>query len=131
MVSGAESDYLLELRAEYLAANPDGEFNEHVKRAEVVKGMDILAVLASWGHPDVRQKESPLTEHWVYRDVDEQTKDWLEYTLTFRRSVLTEWDLARHFAAGGRVDVPETGDSATLSRSGQEGLKRSGPPKKK
>jgi hypothetical protein len=130
MVSGTNSDYVLKLRAEYLAANPDGEFNEHVKRAEVVKGMDILAVLAAWGHPDLRQKESALTEHWVYRDLDEQSKDWLEYRLTFRRLVLADWDLMRHFAAGGRIDIPEGRDSQSLVRGDYAPINQSGTVKK-
>jgi hypothetical protein len=130
IISGTESDYLLQLRAEYLAANPDGAYNEYIKRGEVVKGMDILEVLASWGHPEVRKKENALTEHWIYREVDEDSKDWVLFTFTFRRTVLAEWDLMRHFAAGGRVDVPEGRDRTSLTR-GEYTTSGSGAPKKK
>lgn len=129
-VSGSETAYLLDLRQEYLAANPDGEFNEYVSRGEVVKGMDILAVLAAWGHPEVRKRESPLTEQWVFRDVDEVSKDWLLYTFTFRRSILAEWDVTRHFAAGGEIAVPEGRESPTLSRGDYAGSTGSSAPKK-
>lgn len=115
-MSGTESPYLLQLRQEYLAANPEGEFNAYVEKGEVVKGMDLIAVLASWGHPNVRTKDSPMTERWVYRDVDDVSKDWVEYTFTFQGSVLTEWDLVRHFAAGGRVDVPVGSERTSLSK---------------
>jgi hypothetical protein len=130
-ISGTESDYLLQLRQEYLAANPDGAYNEYIKRGEVVKGMDLLEVLAAWGHPERRTKESSLTEHWIYREVDEDSKDWVLYTFTFRRNVLAEWDLMRHFAAGGTIDVPEGRDSATLTRGEYTSAGGSGAPKKK
>jgi hypothetical protein len=130
IVSGTESDYLLQLRAEYLAANPDGQYNEYVSRGEVVKGMDFLAVLASWGHPDRRVKESPQSEQWEYRDVDETSKDWLVYSFKFRGSVLEEWDLIRHFAAGGLIDVPEGRDQETLTRGDYTGNTGSGAPRK-
>lgn len=115
-ISGTESSYLLQLRQEYLAANPDGEYNAYVAKGEVVKGMDLIAVLASWGHPSIRKKDAPLTERWVYREVDDVSKDWVEYTFTFQSSVLTEWDLVRHFAAGGRVDVPEGRERSALAK---------------
>lgn len=131
ILSGTESDYLLKLRAEYLAANPDGEHNELIKRGEVVQGMDILEVLASWGHPEVRKKEGSLTERWIYREVDEQSKDWLEYVFTFRRTVLAEWDLTRHFAAGGQINLPEGRNRATLTRGDYRNTGGSAVPKKR
>jgi hypothetical protein len=131
MLSGTESDYLLQLRQEYLNSNPDGAYNEYIKRGEVVKGMDFLEVLASWGHPEVRTKESALTEHWMYREVDEDSKDAVVYTFTFRRNVLAEWDLMRHFAAGGRIDVPEGRDRTSLTRGEYTGTTGSGVPKKR
>ncbi len=116
MVSGTESDYLLQLRQEYLNSNPDGEYNEYIKRGEVVKGMDFLEVLAAWGHPERRKKDDSLTEHWVYHEFDETSKDAIWYTFTFRRNILAEWSLSREFADGGRVDVPDGNDVPSLTR---------------
>ena len=99
--------YVLELRAEYLAAHPDGEFNEHVENGEVVKGMDYLAVLASWGHPARRSKRSDVTEDWVYREVDEETDTWMEFKFTFKRSILNDWEIARHNGGARTVDTRE------------------------
>jgi hypothetical protein len=133
MLSGTESDYLLKLRAEYLASNPNGMYNEYVERGEVVKGMDFLEVLASWGHPEIRKKESSLTEQWTYTEVDEASKDWVVYVFTFRRNVLSEWDLYRHFAAGGQIDLPQGRASTSLTRGDYAGTSGtdSGTPKKR
>lgn len=107
MVSGTENDYLLRLRAEYFASNPDGVYNDFIRRGEVVKGMDLLEVLAAWGHPKTREKRSPSTEQWFYLSVDEQSKDWFEYTFIFRDGILSDWELTRNLAAGGRVELPD------------------------
>jgi len=114
--------YLLELRAEYLAANPDGEFNEHVEQGEVVKGMDYLAVLASWGLPARRATRSDVTEDWVYREVDETTQAWVEYTFTFRHSVLDDWEIARNNAGGRELKIE--GQNSVLSRDAAASGKR-------
>lgn len=106
--------YVLELRAEYLAAHPDGEFNEHVEKGEVVKGMDYLAVLASWGHPARRDVRSDVTEDWVYREVDEETDTWMEFRFTFKRSVLDDWEVARHNGGARTLDI--TNRNEVLSR---------------
>lgn len=108
-VGPPESDYLIALRAEYFATNPDGPHNEYIERGEVVKGMDFLEVLASWGHPKRRMKTpDTTTERWVYREEDEDSKDWIEYTFTFRGNVLDDWQLERHFAAGGALPLKQT-----------------------
>ncbi len=107
-VDDRESSYILALRAEYFASNPDGESNEYIERGEIVKGMDMLEVLASWGYPAAR-KRSDTTELWTYREVDEDSKDWIEFTFTFRSSVLGDWEVARHYGSGS-LDFPETHD---------------------
>jgi hypothetical protein len=114
--SDVEPSYLLALRAEYLAAYPDGAHNEYVQRGEVVQGMDILAVLASWGHPRRRTKEGIHTEKWVYREEDEATKDWIEYTFVFRDNVLEEWELARHVAEGRTLQLEGPSKTEPLTR---------------
>jgi hypothetical protein len=114
--------YILELRAEYLAAHPEGEFNEHVENGEVVKGMDYLAVLASWGHPARRSKRSDVTEDWVYREVDEETDTWMEFKFTFKHSVLDDWEVARH--NGGARELDSTRQNDVLTRFGTPPGKR-------
>ena len=115
MVKQDETGYLLKLRQEYFAAHPDGEFNEHIRNGEVVKGMDYLAVLVSWGHPDRRAIQTDVTERWTYKELDEDSKDWIEYEFTFRNDLLTDWSLARHFAAGGRLELER--DRSALTRA--------------
>jgi hypothetical protein len=121
--SDTETGYLLALRAEYLATNPDGEYNEYIKRGEVTPGMDFLEVLAAWGHPSMRSKRTYITELWTYRDIDEDSKDWIEYTFTFRRNVLRDWAIARHVAAGGILPpegiTTDTFNKGTLTRGKQ------------
>lgn len=129
-VGPPESEYLIALRAEYLASNPDGPHNEYIERGEVVKGMDILEVLASWGHPQRRIKDADTTtERWVYREADEQTKDWIEYTFTFRGNILSDWELARHFAAGGSLPLQQLPAQGSLVRGAEEVTPQSSPKK--
>lgn len=130
MISGAESDYLLKLRAEYLASNPEGQYNEFIQRGEVVKGMDILEVLAAWGHPKLREKRTPTSEDWLYRTVDEDSGDWYEYIFRFQNNVLSEWELTRNFAAGGSIPVPSIGNASTLSKGAYAATQQSETPKK-
>lgn len=114
-------EYILQLRAEYLAAHPDGEFNEYVENGEVVKGMDYLAVLASWGHPSRRARLSNVSEDWIYREVDEDTDAWMEYKFTFHNSILEDWEIAR-FNGGSRDLAPSW--KGVLTRSAPPGGKR-------
>jgi hypothetical protein len=107
-------DYLLQLRSEYLAAHPDGEFNDYVENGEVVRGMDYLAVLASWGHPTRRARVSNATEDWIYHEVDEETDGWMEFTFTFHNKILDDWEIARF--NGGSRDLAPSWESV-LTRS--------------
>lgn len=114
-------DYVLELRAEYLAAHPDGEFNEYVQRGEVVKGMDYLAVLASWGHPTRRARISNVSEDWIYHEVDEDTDSWMEFKFVFHNNILDDWEIARF--NGGAKDLAPSWEGV-LTRSTRPGGKR-------
>jgi len=122
--SEVEPSYLLALRAEYLAAYPNGPHNAYVQRGEVVQGMDILAVLASWGHPVRRTKEGIHTEKWVYREEDEASKDWIEYTFVFQDNVLEDWQLARHVSEGRTLQLPGPDKSEPLTRGAYTAGKR-------
>ena len=87
--------YLSELRAEYLAENPNGTFSDRVSRGEVVKGMDRFGVLASWGYPEKRTRAGMVHETWTYVDADESSGDTVEYVLAFSDGVLQEWHATR------------------------------------
>jgi hypothetical protein len=87
--------YLAELRAQYLASNPAAPYRTHVSRGEVVKGMDTIGVLASWGHPERRVREGMDAEHWLYIDEDKDSGDRISYALVFHRGILDEWSMSR------------------------------------
>jgi hypothetical protein len=72
------------LREEFFETHPNGVYNEFIARGEVVRGMDFLEVLASWGNPTKREKPSPDVEYWVYLEEYEETKDWVQYKFVFR-----------------------------------------------
>ncbi len=123
LAGGPPPDYLPALRADYLASHPDGPYNEYIRRGEVVPGMDLIEVLASWGYPLRRARRNDLSEQWVYRDRDEDSKDWIEYTFVFRQGRLESWRIRRHTAAGGAL-VSGGGTNEALSRSGPPARKR-------
>jgi hypothetical protein len=53
--------------------------------------MGRFDVLASWGHPDRRVRDSTDQEEWTYTDVDQDSGDALVYGLVFRSGVLERW----------------------------------------
>ncbi|MCK5406269.1 MAG: hypothetical protein KAJ37_02390 [Candidatus Krumholzibacteria bacterium] len=111
-----ETDYIRMLREEFFKTHPDGQYNENIARGEVVKGMDFLEVLASWGNPNKREKPTDNVEYWIYLEVDEDSMDWVQYKFEFRKSVLSGWDLARHVASGREVDSPSGSNSQVLTK---------------
>jgi hypothetical protein len=83
----ARDDY----RAEYLRNNPDGKFNPHIKKGEVVKGMAGIEVLASWGLPNFRRSgRAEISEYWIYFSLDDHTKTYTVYELGFKERVLAK-----------------------------------------
>jgi hypothetical protein len=89
-----------DLRAEYLAMNPDSPYRDNVVRGEIVKGMDAFGVLASWGSPERRAREENAAERWVYVDADQDSGDSIEYALQFRDGTLNGWKTLRRSAGG-------------------------------
>jgi hypothetical protein len=117
------------LREEFFKTHPDGVHNEYIANGEVVRGMDYLEVLASWGNPIKREKPSPSVEYWLYLEEDEDSKDWVQYKLVFRRSVLDDWELARHTSQGA-VGDSQSGQSSSVLTKGS-GLAGTGSAPKK
>jgi hypothetical protein len=111
-----ESATVLSIRADYLRSNPGGRYNEYINRGEVVKGMNYVEVLASWGFPQSRLRLSERDfEYWRYVARDDATGDWIQYTFVFEGPALFEWESTRHTTKGramaevdfrGPVDLP-------------------------
>jgi hypothetical protein len=121
-----ETDYIRMLREEFFKSHPDGQYNDHIAQGEVVLGMDFLEVLASWGNPGKREKPTENVEYWMYLDEDEDSKDWVRYKFIFRKNILEDWELTRHVAAGGILEVPDDKVQSVLKRS-SSGSKKSTP----
>jgi hypothetical protein len=83
--------YVSDLRSEYFTSNPDSPYRAQVTRGTVVTGMGPFEVLASWGHPETRVRNSTDQEKWTYLDVDTDSGDVLVYDLMFQNNVLTRW----------------------------------------
>jgi len=93
---------VVELRRDYVAAHPDGEWKTLVQRGEVARGMGFGEVFASWGMPVARVQEQDgrgdSVEYWGYADRDELSGDWSIYTFVFEKNVLVSWNVERHVA---------------------------------
>jgi hypothetical protein len=110
------------LREEFFETHPNGVYNEFIARGEVVRGMDFLEVLASWGNPTKREKPSPDVEYWVYLEEYEETKDWVQYKFVFRKSLLDNWEVARHVAQGAVETQGQSSTSVLTKGSGASGV---------
>ncbi len=81
-----------DIRENYLQNNPDGPHNARITNGEVVKGMGVIEVLASWGLPDVRRSSQQTSaEFWTYYTVDERSQMVSSYDLVFDNRVLSRW----------------------------------------
>lgn len=125
-----QSEYIRMLREEFFKTHPDGAYNEYIARGEVVRGMDFLEVLASWGNPVKREKPTPNVEYWLYLEEDEDSKDWVQYKFLFKKSVLDDWELARHGSQGGLGDTADQSSSEVLSKRSSASGPGSSPKKK-
>jgi len=65
-----------------------------IKNGEIVRGMTIYDVIASWGLPNVyiTGKEND-NEYWIYYIGVENSNSILIYTLTFNEDTLKDWDI--------------------------------------
>ena len=81
-----------DIRQEYLHNNPDGQFNDHIVKSEVVKGMNVIEVLASWGLPDLRRRYKDVdSDVWTYYTVDKASSQIVTYDLVFEDRALMRW----------------------------------------
>jgi hypothetical protein len=117
-----ETEYIRMLREEFFKTHPDGQYNENIARGEVLKGMDFLEVLASWGNPNKREKPTDNVEYWIYLEVDEDSMDWVQYKFEFRKNVLSDWDLSRHVATGKEIDSSSGSNARVLTKGGSTSI---------
>jgi hypothetical protein len=90
------------LRSQFLHDHPNGPHNAQIVRGEVVKGMDLMEVLASWGVPERRVgKKSSDKESWIYTARDEHSQDYVIYELVFVDRVLSRWHIDRGTTGSG------------------------------
>jgi hypothetical protein len=84
----------LESREHFIELNPNSLFCESIRNGEIIRGMNIYEVIASWGLPNVylvSQKDP--SENWIYYVEDSDTRSILIYTLTFREDLLETWEI--------------------------------------
>jgi len=87
-----EQDERSDIRQEYLLNNPNGQFNDHIIKNEVVKGMSVIEVLASWGLPDMRRAYSKTdSDIWTYYSVDVPSGQVASFDLVFEDRLLRRW----------------------------------------
>lgn len=83
-----------EAREDYILKHPEGKHNECIRNGEIIRGMDIYEVIASWGLPNVylAPKEEPW-EYWIYYIQHDDSRVVLVYTLTFGDDLLKDWSI--------------------------------------
>ncbi|HER44039.1 MAG TPA: hypothetical protein ENO08_06230 [Candidatus Eisenbacteria bacterium] len=84
----------VESREQFVASHPGGAYCENIRNGEIVRGMDIYEVIASWGLPNVYlvSPKQPQ-ENWIYYVGDRDSHSILIYTLTFNDNLLEDWEI--------------------------------------
>ena len=103
-----ETAAIRDLREDYFRTFPEGPHNDHIRRSEVVKGMSLFEVLASWGIPDARVVSTEgNSERWVYVLLDDLSMDWICYEYEFEGNSLLDWTTSRNVVNGLTLDTPD------------------------
>jgi hypothetical protein len=98
----AGSESILQGRQDYVSAHPDGIYNDHIVNGEVVKGMNLMEVLASWGLPNSRHhSESGAQEFWFFVSQEKESGMIRRYELVFEDQLLSDWKVILDSPAGG------------------------------
>jgi hypothetical protein len=102
------TDSIRELRDDYFRTFPEGPNNGHIARGEVVRGMSLFEVLASWGIPDARTVSAEGDkERWIYVLQDDLSLDWIGYEYEFKGNALIDWTTTRNVSNGLSLDTPD------------------------
>jgi hypothetical protein len=81
-------------REDYVKLHPDGTYNNCIINGEIVKGMGVYDVVASWGLPNVYAvSQVEPKEQWIYYIRDKDTWMVFAYTLTFENDTLQVWHI--------------------------------------
>ena len=84
----------VESREHFIDLNPNSLFCEHIRNGEIVRGMNIYEVIASWGLPNVYLvSQENVSENWIYYVEDRDSRSILIYTLTFSDDKLETWEI--------------------------------------
>lgn len=106
--SRTETAAIRDLRNDYFRTFPEGPNNDHIRRGEVVKGMNLFEVLASWGIPDARVVSNEGSkERWLYVLLDDLSLDWICYEYEFAGNALIDWSTTRNVANGLSLGTPD------------------------
>lgn len=96
-----ETPAILEIRADYLRAHPQGPFNGEIARSEIALGMGFYDVLAAWGMPDARVSDHERgEERWTYVLKNGNEVDELRFDFLFVKHVVVDWESSRDVASG-------------------------------
>ena len=107
-----ETTAIRQIREEYLRTYPEGPHNAEINRGEIVKGMSLYEVLASWGIPDLRRVSSERDrEEWTYVLLDDNAVDWVSYDCVFHGNQLVEWFMNRNAGGTGAPVVSKPTDN--------------------
>jgi hypothetical protein len=119
-----------ELRDDYFRTFPQGPNNDHIRRGEIVRGMNLFEVLASWGIPDARVvSPEGNREHWIYVLLDDLSMDWICYEYEFLGNSLADWTTTRNVANGLSLDSPDLRpDALELPAWATSSQMKGGPP---
>jgi len=84
-----------EAREIYIDGHPESTFQENIRQGEIVRGMNVEEVIASWGMPSVyltsRVKDE---ERFIYYIQDRGANSVLVYMLDFDMdNILYSWDI--------------------------------------
>ena len=113
--SRTETPAIRDLRDDYFRTFPEGPNNDHIMRGEIVKGMSLFEVLASWGIPDARVVAAEGNrESWFYVLLDDLSLDWICYEYEFNGNSLVEWTTTRNVSNGLPLETPERVDALSL-----------------
>jgi len=107
-------------REHFISSNPGSIYCENIRNGEIIRGMNIYEVIASWGLPNVYlvSRKKPH-ENWIYYVEDQDTRSILIYTLTFSDDLLDDWDIDMKRFVDQRVvydfDIPRRLPARTIS----------------